>query len=122
MPSVSKLVGMGAPAAGAGFMVGDVASGLTATGSTQGTALAITANFNQFTTVAASTGAVLPALSSSPQLGVTNGDSIEVFNAGANALAVYPPSGSSINGLSANIAISVPANKGARFIMLTPTT
>jgi hypothetical protein len=121
MPSLSKLVGMGAPPAGAGFMTGDVAANLTATGATQGTALAMFANFNQFTNVAASTGCVLPAISSVPMLGVANGDSIEVFNAGANALAVYPPLGSSINGLAVNTAISVLANKAARFIQLAPT-
>ena len=121
MPSLSKLVGMGAPPAGAGYMVGDVAPGLTATGSTQATALALSANFNQFTVVAASTGAVLPAVAAAPMLGVSNGDSIEVFNQGANALSVYPPAGSSINGLTVNTAISVPINKGARFIQLSPT-
>ncbi|WP_428331965.1 hypothetical protein [Novosphingobium sp.] len=121
MPSLSKLVGMGAPPAGAQFMVGDVAAGLTATGTTQGTALALSANFNQVTTVAASAGVVLPAISAAPSLGVSNGDSIEVFNQGANALAVYPPVGSTINSLAANTALSVAAAKSARFIQLSPT-
>ena len=121
MPSLSKLVGMGAPPAGAQFMVGDVAAGLIATGATQGTALAMSANFAQFTTVAAGTGAILPAVAAVPMLGVSNGDSIEVFNLGANALAVYPPVGSTINSLAANTSLAVPAGKGARFIQLSPT-
>lgn len=121
MPSLSKLVGMGAPPAGASFMTGDLAIGLTATGTTQAGALAMAANFCQFTTVAAGSGAMLPAVAGVPMLGVAAGDSIEVFNQGAGALAVYPPLGSTINGLAANASVSVPINKGARFIMLTPT-
>ncbi len=78
-------------------------SGLSAAGTTQGTATAITNQTNDFTTVAASSGAVLP----SPE----QGEFIFVANSGANAMALYPASGHSINALAANAAFSVPAGK-----------
>lgn len=78
-------------------------SGLSAAGTTQGTATAITNQTNDFTTVAASSGAILP----SPE----QGEFIFVANSGANAMALYPASGHSINALAANTAFSVPAGK-----------
>lgn len=83
------------------------ATGLTAAGTTQGTALAITNQTNEFTTVAASSGGILP----SPE----QGEFIFVANAGANALNVYPASGHSINALAANTAFSLAAGKNAVF-------
>ena len=80
-------------------------TGLTATGSTQGGALALTSNYATFTTVAANTGCLI------------SGDKDSyVYNGGANTLTVYPPVGLNFAGLSANTGISVPANKGALFI------
>jgi hypothetical protein len=76
-----------------------VATGLVATGASQGTALALTADINMFATVAAGTGAILPALNPC--------DVSTVFNGGANALALYPPVGAKINGLGANAAYNV---------------
>ena len=89
------------------------ASGLTAAGTTQGTALAITNQTNEFTTVAASSGGILP----SPE----QGEFIFVANAGANALNVYPATGHSINALSANTAFSLAAGKNALFWAATAT-
>jgi len=82
-------------------------SGLSGAGTTQGTATAITKQTNEFTTVAASSGAILP----SPE----QGEFIFVANAGANALNVYPASGHSINALAANAAFSLAAGKNAVF-------
>jgi hypothetical protein len=82
-------------------------SGLSGAGTTQGTATVITNQTNEFTTVAASSGAVLP----SPE----QGEFIFVANAGANALNVYPASGHSINALAANAAFSLAAGKNALF-------
>jgi hypothetical protein len=82
-------------------------SGLSAVGTTQGTATAITKQTNQFTTVAASSGAILP----SPE----QGEFIFVANAGANAMNVYPASGHSINALANNAAFSLAAGKNAVF-------
>lgn len=83
--------------------------GLTATGNSQGTALALPADVNVFTTVAASTGCILPA-SPAP------GDQLAVANLGANTLSVYPQSGGAIQTGAANAAFSVPAGKTAEFI------
>lgn len=82
-------------------------SGLSGAGTNQGTATAITKQTNEFTTVAASTGARLP----SPE----QGEFIFVANAGANALAVYPNTGHSINALAANAAFSLAVGKNALF-------
>jgi len=90
------------------MMTPTASTGLTAAGSTQATALALTAEFNQFSTVAASTGATLPA-------GSEPGDEILVINNGANALAVYPTGTGTINTGSASAALSVAAGKAARF-------
>ncbi len=82
-------------------------SGLSAAGTTQGTATVITKQTNQFTTVAASSGAILP----SPE----QGEFIFIANAGANALSVYPASGHSINALANNAAFSMAVGKNALF-------
>ncbi len=82
-------------------------SGLSGAGTTQGTATVITKQTNEFTTVAASSGAILP--------GPEQGEFIFVANAGANALNVYPASGHSINALAANAAFSLAAGKNAVF-------
>lgn len=91
----------------------DVAPGLTATGTNQATAYAMTAADNEFTTVASGTGAILYA--GSP------GDEQWVYNAGANALTVYPPSGSKINSLPSNGGAQIPINTACTFKCLTST-
>lgn len=99
MPQGRKLVASGLSGPLANAVCGDVANSLTATGSTQATALQLQADINRFTTVAASTGAILPSLNP--------GDSCVVFNGGASALLVYPPVGGTINALAANAGYSV---------------
>lgn len=85
-----------------------VSAGLTAAGTTQGTALSITSSLNTVTTVAANSGVVLYSSQSigPPQV---------VYNGGANTLNVYPPSGGKINQLTTNIAIILPTNTAAMF-------
>jgi len=117
MPLQSNLMGAGCPALQAQASVGILnnnSNALTATGSSQGTALALPSDFNIFTTVAASTGTILPA--SGPQC--NPGDTYIVVNHGANALSVYPPTGGKIANGSANAAISVAATKTATFLSL----
>jgi hypothetical protein len=75
---------------------------VSAAGSTQGTATALTVDYNVITTVAASTGVVLPT--------ATAGRRIVIVNKGANTLSIYPATGGAINALSANAAIQVAAN------------
>jgi hypothetical protein len=76
-----------------------IATSISAAGSTQATATALTKSFNEVTTVSSGQGVVLP----SPEAG----EIIMVANQGANALNIYPESGHSINNLSANAAQSL---------------
>lgn len=111
MPTQSNLMGSGCPALQAQASVGIVTPSATAAGNSQGTALALPSDFVVFTTVAASTGTILPA--TGPQCNL--GDSFIVVNHGANTLSVYPPSGGKIANGSANAAFSVAASKTAYF-------
>jgi hypothetical protein len=79
-------------------------SALTATGSTSADALVLKGNYAIFGTVAASTGAILPA----------GHGFYFVRNGGASALTVYPPSGSTVNGTT---SFSVTNAKSAFFIV-----
>lgn len=88
-----------------------IATSISAAGSSQGTATALTASFNEVTTVSASQGVVLP----SPEAG----ELVLVANQGANALNVYPASGHSINTLSANAALSVGSDTRKLFFAVT---
>lgn len=117
MPTITNYLGTGNSPATAVASLGQLNSSsnaLTATGSSQGTALAVPTDFCVFTTVAASTGAILPA--SSTQVNPT--DVYYVVNHGANALSIYPPTGGKIANGSANAAFSVAANKMATFVSL----
>jgi hypothetical protein len=79
-----------------------VQTGLTATGSAQATALALTNNtLHEFTSVSSSAGAILP-------LGVTP-STISIFNDGASSLSIYPPTGGSIDGAAANASVTLAA-------------
>ena len=89
------------------------ASGISAAGTTQGTATIISNQTNEFTTVAASSGGILP----SPE----QGEFIFIANTGANALNVYPATGHSINALAANAAFSLAVGKSAMFWAATAT-
>lgn len=80
-------------------MVHDVSASVTAAGSNQGTATAVTTDFVVCTSVAANTGIILPAAASGRQ--------IVVVNKGSNALSIYPGSGDAIDALAANAAISL---------------
>lgn len=101
----------------------DVDTGLTATGNSQATALPVNAPYNQFASVPAGTGARL-SFTRSPG-GISGGISanvlIEVVNDDpVNALLVYPPVGSAINGGAVNAAAQVTAGTAARFLYLSP--
>lgn len=94
MALAHKLFGSGLSTLAVTAIGNDVASALTATGTTQATAYAMTAADNEFSTVDAGTGARLYA--------GTPGDTQTVYNGGANPLTVYPPTSSQINGLGTN--------------------
>lgn len=114
MPTQANLMGAGCPALQARASMGFPSVGLAAAGSTQGTALVLPSDFNQFSTVAASTGAILPA--TGYQYQVT--DTIIVVNHGANALTVYPPVGGTIGTGAANAGLSIPSGKTAWFLIV----
>ena len=67
-----------------GFIQQTVATGLTAAGTNQATALALTKGINVISTAAASTGVSLPAAAT-----VGIGGSVMIFNDGASAIKVY---------------------------------
>jgi hypothetical protein len=89
-------------------------TGLTATGSSQATAFPLTNNtLHEFTTVAASTGAILP-------VGVTPSE-VTIYNSGASTLTLYPPMGGSIDAGSANASVSLAAGSGVTLWASTPS-
>lgn len=83
-----------------------LATGLTATGSTQGTALLLTAANNYVSTTAASTGVRLPDDGRFTDVSIRNG--------GANTLNIYPPVNYAIDGASVNAALTLGAGAYAR--------
>jgi len=74
-----------------------VATGLTATGTNAGTALALTAGLNRVSTVAAGTGVALPQSAA--------GLEVTIFNDGASPLTVYGNSTDTIDG-SASVTLT----------------
>lgn len=95
-----ELVGSGVWGGTADAVNGSVATGLTSAGTAYTDCLRLTAAVNVLGTVGASSGVGLPN-------GATTGDHVYVRNGGASALAVYPPVGGTINGGSANAAVSL---------------
>jgi hypothetical protein len=114
MPRVLEIMGTGNSAATARSIHVGVGQQLAATaaGAAQGTALAIavTTDYVQVTTAAASTGVRLPTSAE----GSVVGDVIEVTNNGANAITLYPGTGEFLNGLAVNTGISVAVGAGFR--------
>jgi hypothetical protein len=89
-------------------------SGLSAAGTTQGTATALVGGVSHIATVASGAGVVLPTSAA--------GLSCTIFNRGANALLVYPPVSSSIDALAANNSYSMPVNSAITFYCSTGST
>lgn len=92
----------------------DVATALTATGTDETDAYEVTFAKNAFTTVAAGTGAILDS-------DAAPGDSQMIYNGGANAMSVYPPSGAQINALGTNEPMLLPVKTACEFFCLTTT-
>ena len=91
----------------------DVSPPLTATGTTQATALLLINGISYVGTVASGTGVVL--FPGNP------GTSQRVYNAGANTLKVYPASGTQINGLGTNNPMLLATNTGCLFKCISTT-
>ena len=94
---------------------GDAATGITANaGGGQGSAFALTAEFNNVTTVASDFDSVkLPTASS--------GARFVVKNSGANILSVFPNTSDSINALAVNLSIDIPVGGEMTFRGISDT-
>ena len=91
----------------------DVSPALTATGTTQATALLLINGISYVGTVASGAGVAL--FPGNP------GTSQRVYNAGANTLKVYPATGVQINGLGTNNPMLLATNTLCEFWNLTAT-
>lgn len=114
MPLLKNLIGTGIVPGQAESIMGKVSSALTATGSSQTDALLLPSTICEFTTVASSTGARIPA-------NLDPSDKIFIYNGGANTLSVYPPTGELIQNGAANAAFSVAANKAVLLVKRAST-
>lgn len=75
---------------------------VSAAGTVQGDATALTSDYSVVTTAASGTGVVLPT--------ATTGRRVIVVNKGANALNIYPATGAAIDALGTNTALSLPVS------------
>jgi hypothetical protein len=89
-----------------------VADSVTAAGTVQGDATAITKDINVITTAPSGAGVRLPA--------TTPGLRMTIVNEGANSVNVYPASGAQVNSLATNAAYSLAV--GARLDFVSTTT
>jgi hypothetical protein len=112
-------MGSGVPAAQAQATTAGVpALALSAAGTTQVGATLITSDFSVFTTVAASSGARLPAANAVSMTALAGDIYVVVNSQATNALSVYPPVGGNFSNVAVNTAVSVPAGKTADFYCL----
>ena len=89
-------------------------TGLTATGSSQSTAFQLANNaLHEFTTVGASTGAILP-IAELPSI-------VAIYNRGASTLTLYPAVGGAIDEGSTNATVSISAGTGVTYWAASPT-
>lgn len=113
MSLASEMMTGGISAGGARAINGQVASSVSAAGSSISDATELKAGHNIVTTVASGTGVLLP--------NSEIGDEVLVYNAGANVLTVYPPSGSTINQLSASVGAQLATNTACKYKKTTAT-
>ena len=113
MPSAAELIGLGTPPKLAGLS-GNLPSAKTGSGTAQTGATAITTNFTVLTTSGGSTAFLLPTVpaGSGPYI---------VSNPSATTALIYPPSGGSIQGGSADASFSVAQIKPAMFFKTSAT-
>lgn len=95
-------------------IAGGVATGLSAAGTTQGTA----------TDLAPLTGHMLSTVASGAGVQLnpgSPGDSCWVYNGGANQCIVYPPTSAKFNSLALNAGITLPVNTRCDFDCVSAT-
>lgn len=96
------------------YGLGSVATDLTAAGTTRADALQLAAETNNLTTVAASTGVILP-------VGVI-GMRILILNNGANAAQVYASASETIDGTAGATGVAQANAKDALYIYVKANT
>ena len=99
---------------------------ISAAGTTQGAATALTTQINVVTTVSSGQGVRLPSVPVGVPgvvgvAGVIVGITITVVNRGANPLLVYPPTSGVIENLGTNQPATIDIGGTARFILATST-
>ena len=109
-----KVFGAGLSVPLAASMCQDAQAAISAAGTTQGTATELTAAASELTTVAAGAGVVLSSK-------LAAGDIQTVFNAGANAVKIYPPSGMKINSLATDAPMTLGTNTGCFYQCVSTT-
>lgn len=114
MALAKDIMGGGFSAGQAQAIQGTIAPTVSAAGTVITDATDLVASNNYVSTVAASSGVQLPS--------VPLGDSVMVYNGGANALKVYPQDTSStINSAAAGVAVTCPVNTLMTFHRWTST-
>lgn len=114
MSLAREVMGGGFSAGQAIALGGNVRTAISAAGTTQGTATALTTSQNLVGTATSLQGVILPAC----QIG----DSVGVFNDNTGVtIVVYPDSGSRLNQMAANTGINLPNNTYCQFQRVTST-
>ncbi len=115
MASTNNMMGQGYTAQQAEAIVGNVVVAQTSAGSSAADATALNnADAYLLPTVGSGEGVIIRDT-------VPVKSELRIYNGGANALLVYPPTGCQINDGTASAAISVAAGKGALIARLSAT-
>jgi hypothetical protein len=95
------------------YYIRSVNAAVTAAGTVQGNATALTTEFNRVSTVASGAGVVLPT--------AVAGMAISIVNSSANSLLVYPATGAAINSLATNAGYSHVTLATLQYIAISST-
>lgn len=97
------------------YILGDWETGQAAAGTTGATATTLTADHNWVATVTSSAhGVILKEMPPGSFMSVVNAD-------GTDSLNVYPWSGAALNGATADLPVTLPANSAAWFFVFSST-
>jgi hypothetical protein len=95
------------------FTIHGVTTGISAAGTVQGNATALTKEINTVSTVLSGQGVILPT--------AVAGMIVYITNSSANSLIVYPATNAAINALAANAGITMGTSATLQFIAPTTT-
>ena len=95
------------------YHIRSVNAAVTAAGTVQGNATALTTEFNRVSTVTSGSGVVLPT--------AVAGMAIVIVNTSANSLLVYPASGAAVNSLATNVGYSQVTLASLQYIAISST-